>query len=166
MIGYGQGFRLGVTTMLIRTVAALLCLMAFGPHSWASEKSPTRQFGKEITVYKSPTCGCCAGWADYLRHNGFRVTVRDQYDMSQIRAQYGIRRELQSCHTAVVDGYVIEGHVPADDIWRLIAEKPEASGLTAPGMPMMSPGMQSIEPKGYDVLLFGPDAEVSVFSRY
>ena len=152
--------------MLIRTVMALLCLMIFGPYSLAADKLPTRQFGKEVTVYKSPTCGCCAGWAEYLRRNGFRVSVVDQYDLSQIRARYGIGRELQSCHTAVVDSYAIEGHVPADDIWRLIAEKPDASGLTAPGMPTMSPGMQSIEPKGYDVLLFGPDADASVYSSY
>lgn len=152
--------------MRVRTAMALLCLMIFGHYSLAAGESPARQFGKEITVYKSPTCGCCAGWADYLRSNGFRVSVVDQNDLSQIRAQYGIGRELQSCHTAVVDGYAIEGHVPADDIWRLIAEKPKATGLTAPGMPMMSPGMRSIEPKDYDVLLFGSDAGVSVFSRY
>lgn len=152
--------------MRVRTAMALLCLMILGQYSLAAGDSPTRQFGKEITVYKSPTCGCCAGWADYLRDNGFRVSVVDQHDLSPIRAQYGIGRELQSCHTAVVDGYAIEGHVPADDIWRLIAEKPKATGLTAPGMPRMSPGMHSIEPKGYDVLLFGSDAGVSVFSRY
>lgn len=151
--------------MFVRT-AALLCLMAFAPLSFAADESPTRQFGNEITVYKSPSCGCCTGWAEYLRHNGFRVTIVDQYDLSALKAQFGIRPELQSCHTAVVDGYAIEGHVPADDIRRLLAEKPEASGLTAPGMPMMSPGMQSIEPKGYDVLLFGPGAKTTVYSRY
>jgi hypothetical protein len=140
--------------------------MVFGPLSFAAGESPSRQFGKEIVVYKSPACGCCAGWAEYLRRDGFRVTVVERYDLSQIRDRYAIRPELQSCHTAVVDGYAIEGHVPADDIWRLIAEKPEATGLTAPGMPAMSPGMQSIEPKGYDVLLFGPDGKTSIYSRY
>ena len=152
--------------MLMRTVAVLLCLMAVAPAGLAAEKSPNRQVGKKITVYKSPTCGCCAGWADYLRHSGFAVTTVDRHDLSQVKAQHGVGRELQSCHTAVVDGYVIEGHVPADDIWRLIADKPNASGITAPGMPMMSPGMNSIEPKGYDVLLFGKDVETSVYSRY
>lgn len=152
--------------LLIRTVAALLCLMAVAPLSLAAGTSPTQQPGTEITVHKSPTCGCCAGWVEYLQHNGFRVTVVDQYDLSQVKAQFGIGRELQSCHTAIVDGYAIEGHVPADDIWRLLAEKPDASGITAPGMPLMSPGMNSIEPKGYDVLLFGKDAKTSVYSRY
>ncbi len=152
--------------VLIRIVAALLCLTYFASHSLAAEKSPTRQFGKEITVYKSPNCGCCAGWAEHLQHNGFHVTVVEQHDLSPIKAQYGIGPKLQSCHTAVVDGYAIEGHVPADDIWRLIAEKPVATGLTAPGMPMISPGMSGNEPEGYDVLLFGPDAKTSVYSEY
>lgn len=152
--------------MLIRTVATLLWVAVSMSWSIAAEKSPPRQLGKAITVYKSPSCGCCAGWSEYLRQNGFRVSVVDQYDLSGVRARHGIRPELQSCHTAVIDGYVIEGHVPADDIWRLLSERPDATGLTAPGMPMMSPGMQSIEPKGYDVLLFGPDAKTSVYSRY
>ncbi len=152
--------------MLVRAMMALLCVTVLVPQSLAADKSPPRQFGKKITVYKSPNCGCCAGWAEHLRHSGFHVSVIDQNDLSQIKAQYGITEQLRSCHTAVIDGYAIEGHVPADDIWRLIAHKPDASGLTAPGMPMMSPGMHSIEPKGYDVLLFGPDAKTSVYSHY
>lgn len=152
--------------VFLRAMAALLCFMVLGLPSPAAENPPVRQFGKEITVHKSPACGCCGGWAEYLRGEGFRVTIVEQYDLSGIRARYGITPELQSCHTAVVDGYAIEGHVPADDIWRLISERPKAVGLTAPGMPTMSPGMQSIEPKGYDVLLFGRDGETSVYSRY
>ena len=152
--------------MLVRTVAVLLCLMAFVSSGFAAEISPAPQAGKKITVYKSPTCGCCAGWADYLQRNGFAVTTVERNDLSQVKAHYGIGPELQSCHTAVIDGYAIEGHVPAGDIRRLIAEKPNASGIAAPGMPMMSPGMNSIEPKGYDVLLFGKDVETSVYSRY
>lgn len=152
--------------MFIRTAVVVMCLVIFPPRSGAAGEPVTKQFGKEITVYKSPSCGCCAGWAQYLRHNGFRVTVVDQYDLSVLKAQHGIGPELQSCHTAVVDGYAIEGHLPADDIWRLLAERPDASGLAAPGMPAMSPGMNSVEPKGYDVLLFGPDSRPAVYSRY
>jgi hypothetical protein len=152
--------------VFIRTAAVVACLLAFSPLSLAADEPVTKQFGKEIAVYKSPSCSCCAGWAQHLRHSGFRVTIVDQYDLSEIKAQYGIGPELQSCHTAVVDGYAIEGHVPADDIWRLLAERPDASGLAAPGMPAMSPGMNSDQPKGYDVLLFGPDSRSSVYSRY
>ena len=90
----------------------------------------------------------------------------DRYDLQSIKSEHGITPRLQSCHTALVDGYAIEGHVPADDIWRLLAEKPEAMGLTAPGMPLMSPGMNSIKPSGYDVLLFNSDGTSSVFSSY
>ena len=152
--------------MFTRTAVVVICLLAFSPLSRAAGEPVTKQFGKEITVYKSPSCGCCAGWAKHLRHNGFKVTVVDRYDLSDIKARHGIGPELQSCHTAVVDGYAIEGHVPADDIWRLLAEKPDASGLAAPGMPTMSPGMNGVEPKGYDVLIFGPDSRPSVYSRY
>ena len=150
----------------IRTAIVVAGLFTFSPLGLAAGEPVTKQFGKEITVYKSPSCGCCAGWAQHLRHNGFRVTVLDQYDLSEIKARHGIGPELQSCHTAVVDGYAIEGHVPADDIWRLLAEKPDASGLAAPGMPTMSPGMNSDQPKGYDVLLFGRDSRPAVYSRY
>ena len=152
--------------VLTRTAVAVLCALFFSPLSLAADEPVTRQFGKEITVYKSPSCSCCTEWAQYLRQNGFKVAVVEQYDLSEIKAQHAVRPELQSCHTGVVDGYAIEGHVPADDIWRLLAEKPDASGLAAPGMPTMSPGMSSIQPKGYDVLLFGPDSKSSVYSRY
>ncbi len=120
----------------------------------------------EITVYKSPTCGCCQAWADYLQDEGFRVTVHDRHDLSDLKTRHGIEPHLQSCHTAEIDGYVIEGHVPADDILRLLAERPAVTGLTAPGMPMDSPGMNSIEPRGYDVLSFDDQGKVSVYSRY
>ena len=152
--------------MSTRIAVVVICLLAFSPLSHAAGEPVTKQFGKEITVYKSPSCSCCAGWAKHLRHNGFRVTVVEQYDLSEIKAQHGIGPELQSCHTAVVDGYAIEGHVPADDIWRLLAERPDASGLAAPGMPTMSPGMNSDQPKGYDVLLYGPDSRPAVYSRH
>ncbi|MCB1741304.1 MAG: DUF411 domain-containing protein [Gammaproteobacteria bacterium] len=121
---------------------------------------------RAITVYKSPTCGCCTAWAEYLEQSGFQVSVVNQHHLSAIKARYGIDRPLQSCHTAVIDGYVIEGHVPVDDILRLLIEKPDARGLTAPGMPAMSPGMHSLEPKGYDVLLFDRTGRASVYSRY
>ncbi|MCH9675454.1 MAG: DUF411 domain-containing protein [Gammaproteobacteria bacterium] len=152
----------------MKTIVALLFVAASAgwPVIVAAGDPPPQKTGKPITVYKSPTCSCCAAWADYLQGHGFDVTAVDRRDLGGIKAQYGVWRELQSCHTAVVDGYAIEGHVPADDIWRLLTEKPKAAGLTAPGMPMMSPGMHSIEPRGYDVLLFGQDDGPTVYSRY
>ncbi len=138
--------------------------LSFSALAEGSERG--RASAKAITVYKSPTCGCCAAWVDYLGDQGFRVSVIDRLDLRDIKEQYGIKTHLRSCHTGVVDGYAIEGHVPAGDIWRLLKERPAAAGLSAPGMPKMSPGMHSIEPKGYDVLLFDDTGKATVFSRY
>lgn len=119
-----------------------------------------------ITVYKSPTCGCCTEWADHLRKNGFAVETVDSLDLSRIKAMSGVKPELASCHTAFVNGYVIEGHVPADDITRLLAEKPDARGLTVPGMPAGSPGMESPTPEHYQVLLIDKTGKTTVFATH
>ena len=120
-----------------------------------------------ITVWKSATCGCCQKWVDYLRDSGFDVVAHDVGDVTPFKRHLGLTNpELYSCHTALIDGYVIEGHVPASDIRRLMAERPDILGLTAPGMPKMSPGMHSVEPKGYDVLQFDKHQQLSVFSHY
>ena len=120
-----------------------------------------------VEVWKSPSCGCCKGWTDYLEDNGFDVTVHKTDNMSQVKLEKGLTESaLYSCHTAEINGYIVEGHVPVDDIRRLLSEKPDAMGLTAPGMPAMSPGMNSIEPKGYDVLLIADDQSTSVYSSY
>jgi hypothetical protein len=120
-----------------------------------------------VTVYKSPTCGCCAGWVDYLRDNGFKVVTHNVDSLEKIKADLGLTdNRLKSCHTAVVDGYVVEGHVPVSDIQRLITEKPDIIGISAPGMPQMSPGMASIVPKDYDVLSFDKEGKIELFSSY
>ncbi len=122
----------------------------------------------EITVYKSPTCGCCKEWVTYLGEEGFKVTAIDHDDVDSIKTKYGLTSpELKSCHTAIVDNYIIEGHVPANDIERLLSERPtDIKGLSAPGMPMMSPGMASREPKDYAVLSFTESGETAVYSQY
>ena len=136
-----------------------LLLLVAGAH--AAEPANT------ITVYKTPTCGCCGGWVDYLRDNGFHVESHDMKTLTDIKAKLGLTDpRLMSCHTAVIDGYVVEGHVPVDDIRRLVRERPDIVGITAPGMPQMSPGMYSEIPKDYDVLSFDADGDVEVFSRY
>ena len=120
-----------------------------------------------ITVWKSASCGCCQRWVDYLQDDGFEVIAHNVDDVVSIKQKLGITNPaLYSCHTAKVGGYIIEGHVPASDIRRLLNEHPKLMGLTAPGMPQMSPGMFSIEPKGYDVLQFNAKQEASVFSSY
>lgn len=120
-----------------------------------------------MTIYKDPYCGCCDGWADHMKAAGFDVTVKVEEAMDTVKAKYGVGADLASCHTAVVDGYVIEGHVPAGAVKRLLAERPQATGLTAPGMPMGSPGMEMPGSKAdtYDVLLFKGQM-TQPFARY
>ena len=120
----------------------------------------------EVTVYKSPTCGCCKQWVEHMRANGFSVKIQDMSDVMPYKARYGVTPELASCHTAVVDGYAIEGHVPAADIKRLLKERPKIQGLAAPGMPSGSPGMEQGHKDPYDVLSFDKAGKVSVYAKH
>lgn len=116
----------------------------------------------QAMVYKNPWCGCCNGWVDHLERNGFAVTAEDTDDLAPVKALLGVPAHLESCHTAVIEGYTIEGHVPAVAIERLLAARPALTGLAVPGMPMGSPGMEGATSEAYDVIAFGPDGE-SVF---
>ncbi len=118
----------------------------------------------EVTVYKSPTCGCCKKWERHLRDNGFKVTTHDVGDLRPIKAKYGVRPALAACHTALVNGYVVEGHVPADVIKRLLVEKPRVAGITVPGMPAGSPGMEGPRKERYRVLTFGGESGTQVYA--
>lgn len=119
-----------------------------------------------ITVYKSPTCGCCKKWIAHLEANGFQVDAHDTYDMGSVKRANGISEPFASCHTALVDGYVIEGHVPASAIHRLLKEKPVAAGLSVPGMPMGSPGMEGPRKDSYNVLLFNRAGDSAIYERH
>ena len=132
--------------------------------------SPLRaQTAPSIHVVKDPGCPCCNGWIGHLRDNGFAVSfeARSVDDLAAFKRAQGIPDDLVSCHTATVAGYTIEGHVPAADIRRLLAETPDAIGLAVPGMPYGSPGMgPETEREAYDVILIGRDGNATVFSRY
>ncbi|QQD20095.1 DUF411 domain-containing protein [Spongiibacter nanhainus] len=120
-----------------------------------------------IRVSKSPTCGCCTEWVEHLRDKGFEVEARNRNDMHTVKAALGIAPRYASCHTATVGDYVIEGHVPAADVKRLLAEKPDALGLTVPGMPVGSPGMEMGDRvDNYSVLLLKRNGSSEVFSRH
>lgn len=121
---------------------------------------------KEMTVYRSPTCGCCGKWIEHVKNNHFTVKDIVSNDMDAIKEKYGIPDKLGSCHTAIVDGYVIEGHVPAADIQKLLQTKPKVVGLSAPGMPMGSPGMEMGGSQDYNVMSFDKDGKVQVFSEH
>lgn len=120
-----------------------------------------------MVVYKSPTCGCCNGWVDHVKQNGFAVAAHDVDDMSEVKASYGVPAALESCHTAMVGGYVIEGHVPADVIRKLLAEKPAVVGIAAPGMPAGSPGMEmpGTPPDHYDIIAWDKQGHTRVYAK-
>lgn len=121
--------------------------------------------GTPMMVYKDPTCGCCHNWVEIMRKSGFDVSVKDTADMPSIKARYKVGRDLASCHTALVGGYVVEGHVPADVIRKLLAGKPKVLGIAVPGMPVGSPGMEGSPKDSYDVLTFDGAGKTTVYAR-
>jgi hypothetical protein len=132
------------------SLAAALSLGAGGAVLFRSAPAAAR----DALIYKSPTCGCCKGWATYLERNGYRVTTIDRDDMDTVKDGMGVPEAMRSCHTAKIEGYVVEGHVPLEAIDKLLAEKPKVKGIAAPGMPSGSPGMSgSKEPN--PVFTFG-----------
>ncbi len=119
-----------------------------------------------VDVYKSESCGCCGKWVDHLRANGFSVRAHDVPDPAVYRARFGVPDALGSCHTARISGYAIEGHVPAREVKRLLAERPAALGLAVPGMPLGSPGMEAPRREPYEVLLIDRLGRTTVYARY
>ena len=121
-----------------------------------------------VEVHKDPTCGCCSKWVDHLQAHGFTVATKDTTDMAAFKTSHGVPRRVQSCHTALVDGYVVEGHVPATDVQQLLKERPPIAGLAVGGMPVGSPGMEisGVKAQRYDVMAFGKDGETRVFATH
>jgi len=140
--------------------------LAGGKSLWAA--TPGTAADPTMTIYMSPTCGCCAKWVDHVKAAGFKTVVHEEQDMDTVKASLGVPRDVRSCHTAQVDKYLIEGHVPAEDIRKLLAQKPTAAGLAAPGMPASSPGMAVAgEPhEPFEVLLFRRDGSAEVFAEH
>lgn len=146
--------RLLLTTLAAGTAAAAL-------PSWATNALP------QVDVFKSPTCGCCGAWVDHLKAAGFPVTVVEVDDPARARRAHGLPDRFGGCHTGVVSGYVVEGHVPATEVKRLLATKPAAIGLAVPGMPVGSPGMEHGDRKEpFDVLLVDRQGRATVFAHY
>jgi len=121
-----------------------------------------------VTVYKSSACKCCAQWVEHLQLNGFRTEAHDLNSVDPIKDRNGVPKPLRSCHTALVGGYVLEGHVPADDIQRLLQERPKVAGLAVPGMPESAPGMYQPgdEKAPYEVLAFQKSGATSVYAKH
>ena len=119
------------------------------------QRHPVEAESSAILVHKDPNCSCCTGWVRHLKDAGFAVTAQETTDLQPVRKRLGVPADLAACHTAEVDGYVLEGHVPATAVRRLLKERPTAIGLSVPGMPAGSPGMEGGTPRPYDVVLFG-----------
>ena len=151
-----------MNSMTRRQLLGALALFA------ATGVRPSAQKGPAVQVYKDPTCGCCSLWVEHLRKAGFSATVTDVADMTAIKTKHGVPSQARSCHTAVVDGYTIEGHVPAADVQRLLKERPRVVGIGVPGMPIGSPGMEvaSVKPQPYDVLAFDKAGQTTVFASH
>lgn len=143
------------------TLAAFLLVAAtIGPT--AQSRQPA------VEVYKDPTCGCCSKWIDHLKSHGFAAKAIETDKLDEIKASRGIPQKARSCHTAVVDGYVVEGHVPAADIQRLLKERPAVVGIAVPGMPIGSPGMEvpGMKAQPFDVIAFSKDGSTRVFASH
>jgi hypothetical protein len=149
-------------SFLLQT-AGIAAAVTTARRAMAYPASPT-----PITVYKSSTCGCCAKWVDHVRSNGFDPQVHDEENMDAIKDEMGVPKGVRSCHTALVGKYLIEGHVPADDIHRLLKDRPVVAGLAVPGMPSSTPGMAvpgaPVEP--YEVVSFTSAGATSVYARH
>ena len=141
-------------------IAALVTLLAV--RAQAGDADP-----KAVHVYKSPTCGCCQKWVEHLKSRGFTVDVSNVPDVNPVKKELGVPAGASSCHTAVVEGYFVEGHVPGEDVERLLAERPkDVVGLAVPGMPVGSPGMEGPNPQKYSVLAVQKDGKLKVFADH
>ena len=151
--------------MTKKLLISLLALALTGPTLTAQGK---RAAGPSVDVFKSATCGCCSKWVDHMRNAGFTVHVTDleEPELQKIKTRYGVPEAGRSCHTARVDGFTVEGHVPPAEVKRLLKERPKVSGLTVPGMPLGSPGMEvsGIKPHPYNVLTFDAQGKTTVYS--
>src|SRR6476620_8156724 len=130
---------------MLRSLLFALALLG-GTHA------PTLADPPVASMYVNPQCNCCQGHAAYLRQNGFTITVKETHDMSLIRRQYGVPAKLEGCHIMLIDGYVVEGHVPASAIKKLLAERPKIKGISLPGMPEGSPGMTGVKAEPFNIL--------------
>ena len=135
---------------------------------WDKETEPDYSGITEMTVYRSPSCGCCGVWVDHAKKHGFKIEDIKTEEMEALKQKHNVPAELASCHTTIIDGYVMEGHIPADDIKRFLAEKPDdLIGLAVPGMPIGTPGMEARDIKQpFKVLAFNDKGEVEVFKEY
>jgi len=152
-----------LTNIFLAFGLAIVMSLALSPALHSAALAQAAMPANELTVYKSPYCGCCGKWVDYMRGHGFSVKVHDLDDLSAIKTMAGVPSRLQSCHTAMIGGYVLEGHVPVDAVRRLLDSGAKVQGLAVPGMPVGSPGMEGGSPEAYTVYSFAGGGTSEVF---
>lgn len=147
--------------------AAVMVLVASTGCVAETPQEPSVPDEATLVVHHDPNCGCCGKWIDHMEQHGFAVEAILETDMNGVKRELGVPGNLPSCHTATIGGYVVEGHIPAADVQRLLEERPDAKGLSVPGMPLGSPGMEYGNRRhAYDVLLFDDSGNTSVFNHY
>ncbi len=154
---YGKSNIIAIVTLLIAIIVGIIFTL---------DLTSENAVAADIVVYKSPTCGCCKKWVSYLEKEGFSVEAHNVRDMTKVKKEFQVHPRYQSCHTAKVGKYFIEGHVSASDIRRLMKEQPDIKGLSVPGMPMGSPGMEGFRKDKYDVIAIDKDNKRTVYSSH
>lgn len=147
----------------------IIKLLAISALTILSLNLPAEEIVKqpEIVVYRSPSCSCCGKWIEYLKQNNFNIKSVSSPDMEAVKEKFGVPDKLASCHTAVIDGYIVEGHVPVEDIKKMLVNKPAIAGIAAPGMPIGSPGMETDGQKdAYRVISFEKNGKTAVFAEH
>ena len=155
-----------MTPEMMRAVLLCLPMLAVATVPSSGQAAAKSRHATAMEVYKTPTCGCCGKWVEHVKTAGFTPAVHELADLSDVKTKAGVPANLQSCHTALVAGYVIEGHVPADVIQQLLRERPKIAGLAVPGMPIGSPGMEQgarVDP--YEVIAFTEDGKTSTYAK-
>ena len=148
-----------------RIVAIAIIVFAFAGGWLYAGRTPLAN-GTKVAMFQNPACGCCSKWAAHMENNGFTVETHKTDQLNSIKEREGVTPETAGCHTSMVDGYLVEGHVPAREVARLISERPNVKGITVPGMPMGSPGMEGGRTDRYEVLTIDHEGNTAVFSSY
>ena len=154
-------FTIWLGMVIIIMVIALIFVSGNNQNETGNNSAPAANQQVALTVYKSPSCGCCGEWVGYMKRRGYQVEVKDTTDMDSIKTKYSVPSALASCHTTIVNGYVIEGHIPVEAIERLLLEQPKIIGIALPGMPTGSPGMPGSKSSPFDIRMIdlaGQDA--------
>lgn len=156
-----------LATLIVLTLAVAACGQADPAPDLESAQGVSQegQPSRTVLVYKTPSCGCCNGWVEHMEAAGFTVDARNVTDIMSVKLDAGVPTPMSSCHTALIDGYVVEGHVPAEQVERLLVERPEVAGIAVPGMPIGSPGMEGPNAKPYQVYSFDADGSTAVYAE-